>query len=140
MPPGSASRTPRSQHPLFPSGRQPGTYFGSLLFGLFQFVHFNLLGFGYEDEAISYTSSSGRAPPRRPRGAALGRGVPTRVSASLLALLFDGSLWAGEVKCRPQLAGSRGLKVTGPGAVPPPEGSAAPGLQGGADLGSLPSR
>ena len=39
------------------SGRPPITYFGSLLFGLFQLVHFNLLGFGYEDRTGSYRAA-----------------------------------------------------------------------------------
>jgi hypothetical protein len=36
----------QQDHLPFSSWRSVITYFGSLLFGLFQFVHFNLLGLG----------------------------------------------------------------------------------------------
>lgn len=48
--------------PLPPPGHSSVTYFGSFLFGLFQFVHFNLLGFSYKDKRRSKKSSPGTAP------------------------------------------------------------------------------
>ena len=55
----------RSEQLPSSSGLPSITYFGSLLFGLFQFVHFNLLGFGYEDKTGSYTSSRNNSHTRR---------------------------------------------------------------------------
>lgn len=56
-----AGPTNPKHFPLHP-GHLPIAYFGSLLFGFFQFVHFNLLGFGYKDKRSCYKSGLGTAP------------------------------------------------------------------------------
>lgn len=73
------------------------TYFGSLLFSLFQFVHFNLLGFGCKDKRSCYESSR--------------NSLHTSPSlAATPAILFEALRWP---------SGLHGLpcKGSGPGAV-----------------------
>lgn len=73
------------------------TYFRSLLFGLFQFVHFNLLGFGCKDKRGCYESSR--------------NSFHTSLSlAATPAILFEALRWP---------LGLHGLqcKGSGPGAV-----------------------
>lgn len=129
MPPGSASRTTRSQHPLFPSGRQPGTYFGSLLFGLFQFVHFNLLGFGYEDEAISYTSSSGRAPPA-PEELLSGEGSPLECLPLSWRSCLTGPSGLGKSSAGLSWQAAEASRSQGLGLCPPQRGPLLLGFRG----------